>query len=413
MTAKSGSVAADRTNGATPRPDLARFARPKRLSHLPRHRWFYSPHSFDPALVAAILAECDVPAGGSVLDPFVGSGTTLLVAQAQGLRATGLDVSPVSVLASRAKTSCYDPDTLTRCLDAVLGGSGLVPRSAPAAPPRLRRAFSTGELRHLVALRGAIEPLPSPYREFCLVALLQTGREFSRATPDGGWFRWVDKPARPRLVRSSFERCATEMIADVESDPLTAAHTTDVYEGDARSLVGDGLFDAAVTSPPYPNRHDYTRVFHIELLLLGVTEPEIVDLRHRSLRSHVEARVDSCHASSFIQPATLSALLADWPGDADRRVPRMLAGYFEDMHASLTQLSAMLRPGGRAALVVGNVRHVGRLIPVDEILADAAPQAGLRHAGTWVIRERGNSAQQMGKLGRVPSRESVVFLSKR
>jgi hypothetical protein len=90
----------------------------------------------------------------------------------------------------------------------------------------------------------------------------------------------------------------------------------------------------------------------------------------------------------------------------------MLQGYFEDMHTSMAQASSVLRPNGHAAFVVGNVRHAGRLVPVDEILGEMAPQAGLRHKRTWVIRERGNSAQQMGKLGRVPSRESVVFLKK-
>lgn len=410
--ATSESIAVDLQNAFTERFDLARFATPRRLSQLPRHRWFYFPHSFDPALVSAILAECNLTGGDSILDPFVGSGTTLLVAQEQGLRATGFDLSPVSVLVSRAKTSRYDSDTLAQCLDTVLATFAPSGRSVPGASPRLRKALSTGELRHLVAIRRAIESLPRPYREFFLVSLLQAAREFSRASPDGGWFRWVHKPPRPRLVRSSFERFAKEMIADVNPGFPQADHTVEVYEADARSFVGDCQFDAVVTSPPYPNRHDYTRVFHIELLLLGLTESEIFDLRHRSLRSHVEARVNSCSSGSFVPPATLTEVLTDWPEDADHRVPHMLAGYFEDMHTTMTRLGDMLRPGSCAALVVGNVRHAGRLIPVDEILAESAPQAGLRHSGTWVIRERGNSAQQMGKLGRVPSRESVVFLLK-
>ncbi len=404
-----------RTRDPILRLDLARLATPKRLSQLPRHRWFYFPHSFDPALVEAILTECNLTDSGSVLDPFVGSGTTLLAAQQEGLSATGLDLSPVSVVVSRAKTSRYSPVTLEAHLDAVLSAS--IPPAPPVrdASARLKRAFSAGELRNLVALRQAAEALGSPYREFFFVALLQTAREFSRAVPDGGWFRWVKKSARGQQVRSVFERCARAMIQDVKSTQQRNARqpgTVEVLEGDARSLTQRRMFDAVITSPPYPNRHDYTRVFHIELLLLGLAESEIFDLRHRSLRSHVEAWVNGDCAHSFMQPPTLANVLQDWPTEADPRVPRMLAGYFEDMHTTMTRLSAVTRAGGCIALVVGNVRHAGRLIPVDEVLAESAPQAGLDHTGTWVIRNRGNSAQQMGKLGRVPSRESVVFLAK-
>ena len=399
----------------TMRLDLARLATPKRLPELPTHRWFYFPHSFDPALVETILTECNVADSSSVLDPFVGSGTTLLVAQQQGLSATGLDLSPVSVVVSRAKTSRYDSLALEVHLDAVLGASTPPSPPVPDASARLKRAFSVGELRNLVALRQAAEALRSPYREFFLVALLQTAREFSRAVPDGGWFRWVTKQARGQRVRSTFERCARAMIQDIKSTRQLNAQrpgTVEVFEGDARSLTQEHVFDAVVTSPPYPNRHDYTRVFHIELLLLGLTEPEVFDLRHQSLRSHVEAWEHVGCKNSYLQPPTLASVLHDWPTEADRRVPRMLAGYFEDLHTTMTQLSAVTRTGGCIALVVGNVRHAGRMIPVDEILAESAPQAGLDHTGTWVIRQRGNSAQQMGKLGRVPSRESVVFLSK-
>ena len=214
------------------------------------------------------------------------------------------------------------------------------------------------------------------------------------------------------MVHSLFARRAREMIDDVKSVPLRREHKVDVFEGDARSVAITREFDAVVTSPPYPNRHDYTRVFHIDLLLLGLTEPEVSALRHRSLRSHVEATTPATPEAGFTPPEALSELLEAWPNEADRRVPRMLAGYFEDLHTTLIRVGAMLRPRGRAAFVVGNVRHAGRLVLVDEILVQVALQAGLRHEDTWVIRERGNSAQQMGRLGRVPSRESIVFLSK-
>lgn len=408
----SARAAAALPRAFTSRTDLSVFATPRRLSQIPRHRWFYFPHSYHPNLVKAIFDECRIPEGGSVLDPFVGSGTTLLVAQESGLYSAGFDLSPVSVLVSRAKTNPYDPDSLLGCLADVMDASAPPAPPVRGAPARLRRAFSAGELRNLLAIRREIELLPNPSREFFLLTLLKTAREFSRAVPDGGWFRWAEKRARGGMVRAEFTRLAQEMVEDVRLSPQAGQQAVDVVEGDARTIEDERQFDAVVTSPPYPNRHDYTRVFHIQLLMLGLSESEILDLRHRTLRSHVEARANGHTMGTYSQPKALSNLLGDWPEDSDRRIPLMLRGYFEDMHISMARAGSALRTGGCAAFVVGNVRHAGRLIPVDEILVAMASQVGLRHKRTWVIRERGNSAQQMGKLGRVPSRESVVFLKK-
>ena len=72
----------------------------------------------------------------------------------------------------------------------------------------------------------------------------------------------------------------------------------------------------------------------------------------------------------------------------------------------------MIRPGGSLAFVIGNVRHAGIHIPADELLGEIGERAALQWQDTWVIRMRGNSAQQMGRFGRLPSRESVVFFRK-
>jgi hypothetical protein len=84
----------------------------------------------------------------------------------------------------------------------------------------------------------------------------------------------------------------------------------------------------------------------------------------------------------------------------------MIRGYFEDMHQTFVACKQLMKPGGHMAFVVGNVQHAGVHVPVDEILAKLGEQAGLKWKETWLIRLRGNSAQQMGRHGRQPSRES-------
>jgi hypothetical protein len=399
--------------GLSLRFDLAQAATPRSLGSLPCHRWFYFPHSYSPSLVEAILDYWRLPRGARILDPFVGAGTTLVVAREHGLEATGLDVSPLAVLASTVKTRDYDADELRAGLDCVVRRVPSAKAPGVGVSPRLERAFSPSELTELLRLRGAIEGQRTKVREFLMLALLSVARILSRAVADGGWFRWVDKPSRPDVVIPAFTHQAEMMIDDVASTRgRTLGPEATVVPGDSRAMARGGPYEGVITSPPYANRHDYTRVFHVELLLMGLSEPDIIELRHGSLRSHVEARGERLEAGAYEPPLALQALLRSWPVSADKRVPRMLAGYFEDLHTTLLNLTAAVSSGGRIALVIGNVRHAGVLVPVDEILTELGEQAGLDHVETWVIRQRGNSAQQMGRFGREPARESVVFLRK-
>jgi hypothetical protein len=64
-------------------------------------------------------------------------------------------------------------------------------------------------------------------------------------------------------------------------------------------------------------------------------------------------------------------------------------------------------------MVVSNVRFAGVSVPVDEILSEAGEQTGLMGEDIWALRYRGNSSQQMKTYTRNPSRESIVFWSKK
>ena len=406
----------DLPHNFTHRPELASMATSKDLRDAPIHRWFYFLHSFSFRLVEQILEYWAIPRGSVLLDNFAGSGTTLITAKGLGLSGIGYDISPLAVTVSKAKIARYQLESLrVRCQQIRdYSGDGLLP---PGLPQRLRDAFSDNELLVLRTIFEAIEEIPELERGFFLMAGLATAYDFTRAVADGGWLRWTESPDRGHEVRDAFERRVEQMLEDIRDssldfDPIPSA----VGLGDARSLpLPTGSVDAVLTSPPYPNRHDYSRVFHIGLLLLGEPESAIKDLRRRSLRSHVEAKGSEewfSRLQDYQVPGFLSQILEFLQINADSRIERMVRGYFEDMFLSLQEVSRVLRPDGRAALVVGNVRHGGKMVPVDEVLANLAPQVGLEFEVAWVIRLRGNSAQQMGRYGREPSRETVVLFSK-
>ncbi len=414
-------------DGFVLRADLSRAATPTLLRQRPIHRWFWFPHSYSPELVEAILEAWDLPPGSRLLDPFCGAGTTLLVARERGFPAAGVDLSPLAVLASRAKTRWPGSSegilsSLQRLRRVVSQQLRVFRRRAlfrPVSPPspRLARAFTPIEWAALSVLREWILQLPPSFeRDLLWLALLRILPRFSRASGDGGWLRWVERPeATPEQILSAFEEEIRRFTEDLEwraRHPVPPARVS-VHRMDARRIHRlPRMFDAVITSPPYPNRHDYTRIFHIELLFMGCREEDILRLRRESLRSHVEARGLDLTPEGYLPPSRLQAYLNDLK-DLDPRVPRMVAGYFEDLFWVLRGARQILNPGARLALVVGNARYGGQILPADELMVEIGEQAGYRFEGAWVIRLRGNSAQQMGRYGRLPSRESVVFLKAR
>ena len=396
------------------RLELSKAATSKELRTLPRHRWFYFPHSFSHRLVDEALLLWALPKDAILADNFAGAGTTLLAARQNGLSAEGFDLSPLAVNVANAKIACYDPNQLKRGLQTILRAG---PKDTPQVPERLSKAFTEEELSEVYSLLGPLRKLRCRNRFFFLTALLWTVKDFCRAVPDGGWFRWQKWPDRSDEVRQAFRDRVSCMLEDVQALNWTEdVAPSQARLADARNLpLSDSSIDGLITSPPYANRHDYSRVFHIDLLLLGLAEPEVTKLRHESIRSHVEAKVPDGYKrrlKSYRMPSALQEVLKKIPADADPRIMRLLNGYFEDIYLSLLEVGRVLKLGGRAAYVVGNVRHAGVMVPVDEILAEMAPQTGLTFDAAWVLRLRGNSAQQMKQYGRQPSRETIVFFAK-
>ena len=201
------------------------------------------------------------------------------------------------------------------------------------------------------------------------------------------------------------------MLSDVRDSEPQGAGNWEARVADARTIPApDASYSAVITSPPYPNRHDYTRIFGIELMFAFHGWEANRALRYQSFHSHPEARPKRPPAKGYEAPKSLERNICHV---RDQRMQQMLRGYFFDMYLCLCEVERVCRAGGKAAFVVGNARYDGSVIPVDEYSAEIGERAGLICREIRVVRWRGNSAQQMGKYGRVASRESVVLFEKR
>lgn len=395
---------------------LARLVTPAEARTLPVHRWFLYPHSYSPGLVRELLKAFDLRPGTTIYDPFAGAGTTLRTAQEEGYSASGVDMLPLSVLLSNAKVASYkvrDLERAWRTLQQRLGTPAAGERGLMSDIPLVAKAFTADIARTLAHIQASISVEPSArHRDFFSVALARLVEEVSLAVKSGGWPRLIERDIDPTSVCPSFIKLVDAMIEDVKTDRVDRGpEQWRCYRGDSTMTPHVRAYGAVITSPPYLNRHDYTRVLALEhAVLFGTQQTDIIALRRRLLRSHVEARRPQ-QARGYRMPTELAEVLPALKEatHTDRRVYAMITGYFEDMFLALRALRPRLADNGYVAFVLGDVRFAGIMVPVEMTICRLGEQVGLRWVATWQARERGNSAQQMKEHGREPAREYVII----
>lgn len=400
------------------RPDWRWWVTPKPLYDRPIHRWHVFPHSFSSELVKTLIDEWRLKPQDLILDPFVGAGTTLLAAKEKQIPAVGYDLSPLSVFVARTKLANYklpDLEGIWRRLKKSIE-SAKWNGTQRSYPDLVRRALPGGLLAAFDGTDRLIDSLTCSRRQkdFFRLVLIAIIPDFSRAVATGGWLKWRDHGPNVRSFARQFTNRVESMLTDVCKNGWPRGAHWQVIRADARRLPDcDNTYTAVITSPPYPNRHDYTRVFGVELMFGFLNWAQTRDLRYQSFHSHPEAHPDRPGLDGYEQPISLKRAIGKIRSNgADERVSEMLSSYFLDMYLSLREVERVCKPGARIAFVVGNAQYSGVRIEVDKLTAEVGEHAGLKCEKLVVARYRGNSAQQMGRFGRRLSRESVVVFTK-
>jgi tRNA G10 N-methylase Trm11 len=398
--------------------DWRSWVTPKLLASKPIHRWYVFPHSFTDELVKALIAEWELDSSDTIVDPFAGAGTAILAAKEKGIPAQGFDLSPLSVLATQVKVANYNPQRLKSHWTKLSKGILVCDPNGEQDnyPDLVVHALRGKRLATFHSVRQSIAALSASRaeKEFFLLALLSILPHFSRAIATGGWLSWRASFARAESIPDAFAEQVAAMLGDVAKHHLPRRASWSAFKADARAIpLQDREVSAVICSPPYPNRHDYTRVFGVELMFAFLDWDKTRKLRYQSFHSHPEARPRRPRSRGYKEPTFITRAIRQVAEQSEEeKVPKMLRGYFLDLHLTLREVRRILKPGGRAAFVVGNAQYHGEVIEVDQATAAIGEQCGLVCDEIRLVRERGNSAQQMGKFGRLPSRESVILFSR-
>jgi hypothetical protein len=251
----------------------------ERTKHV--HRLHPYLGKFIPQLVEVLLDRYFRPAQ-HVLDPFAGSGTTLVQALESGLDATGADIAPFNCLLMEVKTRAYNPFVLERELRAARDRVGETSRERPGS--YVREWFAPSAARELLGFRAVLDDYVNA--DVLRVVLTRAARSARRTThfdldfprqPRRGeyWCHKHRRICRPTEAAAPFLRRYTlDTLARIKAFARVRARgrAAVVLHGDARELDFGGPFDGVVTSPPYPGLIDYHEQHRYAYELLGLED---------------------------------------------------------------------------------------------------------------------------------------------
>lgn len=321
------------------------------------HGLFPYRGKFHPQMVKALLNIMGLRPGETVLDPMMGSGTTLIEATLMGIHSIGVDTSPFCRFMTQAKLDgFYVPlDSIQwalRNVDAIFEHFTLTTghpnkRQALGKPRQVNLGLDKGTTSRVTRSRAVHSLLKlRPVRDYLLLAFLDSAGYSIRSKRKSPFEQF-----RAILERYLF---VARKIQNVLQGAESELGKGTVQDGDARKLpIEDSQVDGILFSPPYSFAIDYLANDAFHLQALGVDIPmlreKMIGLKGKTLKEKYEI-------------------------------------YVQDMRSVLGECHRVLRTGRFCTIVVGtNDQQLAKIFGVepqdvrsiDELLVDLAEASGL------------------------------------
>lgn len=396
-------------------------------SDRPFHNWYRFVLSYPPHLVRHYIDDFNLAAGDTLLDPFCGTGTTLVEAKLCHLKAVGVEANPVAHFAAAVKTDWdIDPDALqNECEKIAKRVNELLALQKIDDLQDCSACINDLELQTIsedaakLLLKNSISPLPlhkslvlldeirrnddQPIYKHLLLALAKT-LVFSISNLKFGPEVGLGKIKRDAPVIIAWLQEVKSMANDLKGISLDRYFDASVILGDARcmnDMIKNHSVDAVITSPPYPNEKDYTRTTRLESVILGFMNDrkELQGFKKNLIRSNTRGVYKSDDDDSMIEQFPDIIEIADKiekrrialnkTSGFERTYARVTKLYFGGMYKHLQQLSLLLKPGAQLAYVVGDqASYLRVMIRTGELLVQIAESLGYRHVRTDLFRTR-------------------------
>lgn len=396
--------------------------------NVPIQRWYRYKEGYSIKLVDQILSKYNVKKGDLIVDPFCGSGSTLLQAKINYCNSIGFEINPFSAFLAKVKTQDYkkqDISVFNQCVAELKK----VTSTKKVVVPKLStidQLFEKDALFYLLTLKDKIDHMKNTKASNLLMlawlGILEEASNYRKAGNGLKFRKTIKKTLRDKeYVRKIFFNA----IESIEKDLVFAVNisgkvNTVVIEDSCFNLskyTKKNSIKGVIFSPPYANCFDYTEIYKVELWM-GSFVKEYSDLkvlRKKGIRSHLNGyEIESKLAVESVPE--LGALVGElllkklW----DKRIPKMVEAYFNDMFRSMTEIYKGLKKNGFCVIIVSNSAYGGIVVPTDLLLAKFAKHLGFKVSSIDVARNIITSSQQYKETEKYRNylRESIIYLEK-
>lgn len=348
---------------------------------------------FYPQLAKGLINQLGLAHGARVLDPFCGSGTTLLEGHLNGYETFGCDLHPLAAQIARAKTSILDiePDVLTEVVSSVIEAIDNAPEKFPAelsqfnpdCREEINRWFAPPAARKLNGLLNIVRVGgEGAVRDFLEVVVSSIIRDISQQDPSDLRIRYRKKLIADANVLGLFKDQLQLQFSRVEKfwkvrgyapNPFFKSH---VVAGDNRVRstyealgLSDESVDLVLTSPPYAMALPYIDTDRLSLLTIyGISGAQRRPLEQSLIGSReLTATVKNGLQAEFLNGTALPDQCQEFLNKLHRRIdeskdagfrkqnmPALIYRFLRDMRAVFLELYRLARHGAEAMIVIGD-----------------------------------------------------------
>lgn len=379
------------------------------------HDWYRFVLSYPPHLVRQYIHEFKLTKNDIILDPFCGTGTTLIEAKLQNIPSIGIEANPFAHFASSAKTDwCVSSSELYKIAKEIkesangeieIQGITDFPTLQNLSATSLRR-LTTGQENLLV--KDSLSPLPlhkcltlidkineyraTSYYKYLALALANAAVfHFSnlRFGPEVG----IGKIKNDSPVILTWFTQITKIVDDLKNiKNFNHQVSSKILLSDSRNLkdqLKDDKISAIITSPPYPNEKDYTRTTRLESVLLGFIDnkDDLKKLKKTLLRSNsrgvYKGDDDDQYVKAFSEIQRIANEIENKrielgkTSGFEKLYHKVTKLYFGGIAKHLIELQSVLKPNAYLAYVVGDqASYLRVMIRTGHLIAEIAQSLG-------------------------------------
>lgn len=399
---------------------------------LPIHRWFRYSAGFSADWVEKLIGEKENTDSFIVLDPFVGSGTTLIASDKLGIKSIGVEAHPFVARIAKAKLLWDSPiaDFVSKATEVLHFSMKHEDAGINKIPKLIRDCYSLPTINKLNSLKNAWLDLydGSQASELTWLAITAILRSTSKAGTAQWQYILPNKEKKNIVEPYAAYKAYIEMVAsDMKRFQQIAERSkAKLIAGDARQLleIEEQSIDMVITSPPYANNYDYADATRLEMTFWGEIE-SWGDL-HESVRNKLIVS-SSQHASKerleldkVLKHSELHAIrteiidvcmkLAEERSQhgGKKHYHTMIAAYFLDLSKIFRELRRVCKAGSQLCFIIGDSAPYGVYVPVDHWLGDLAISWGFKSYHFEKLRDR--NIKWKNRKHRVPLQEGRLWI---